>query len=267
MLPFRSFSLRLAVLFALCVGLVLPAHAAAPGTGAPSRAAGSPSSHHAIGSIVGWGGNDYGELNAPAGLKNVTAIAAGNDSTLALKSDGTVVAWGDDDDYQTDVPATLFGATSIGEGYSYSLALTTQENLSGQGSTISPTVLTSFTGTVATFTDTDPNTPDTAFFATIDWGDTTTSAGTVTGSSGSYSVAGTHTYPLPGQYTTTVTITGPGGPLVLTGTANTSALSTTTALQSSANPSVYGQSVTLTASVTGPGGTPVLVGSVDFVDI
>ena len=47
---------------------------------------------------------------------------------------------------------------------------------------------------VATFTDT--NTSDTAsdFTATINWGDGTTTAGTVSGSAGAFTVAGGHTY-------------------------------------------------------------------------
>ena len=33
-------------------------------------------------------------LQPPVGLSGVTAIAAGSDHLLALKSDGTVAAWG-----------------------------------------------------------------------------------------------------------------------------------------------------------------------------
>ena len=48
--------------------------------------------------------------------------------------------------------------------------------------------------TIASFTDS--NTTDSAcgFTATIDWGDGTPSAGTVTGSNGSFAVSGGHTY-------------------------------------------------------------------------
>src|SRR5262249_14319754 len=64
-----------------------------------------------------------------------------------------------------------------------------------------------FSGTLATFQD--PGSPDLAssFTATIDWGDGTTETGTVTGSSGSYTVTGTHAYldEVSGTFTVTVT--------------------------------------------------------------
>jgi hypothetical protein len=61
--------------------------------------------------------------------------------------------------------------------------------------------------TVAAFTDT--NTSDTAssFMATIDWGDGTTTSGTVAGSSGAFTVTGGHTYADEGNFALGVTIT------------------------------------------------------------
>ena len=45
---------------------------------------------YADGAVVGWGNNDYGQCNTPAGLASVTQIAAGDHHTIALKRDGTV---------------------------------------------------------------------------------------------------------------------------------------------------------------------------------
>jgi len=73
--------------------------------------------------VVAWGDNFSGQINVPAGLSNVMAIAGGGDHSLALKSDGTVVAWGDSGFGQTNVPAGLNNVTAIAGGYNHSLAL------------------------------------------------------------------------------------------------------------------------------------------------
>ena len=48
------------------------------------------------GTVAVWGRTSYNIPDVPAGLTNVTAIAAGNDgsSALALRADGTIVEWG-----------------------------------------------------------------------------------------------------------------------------------------------------------------------------
>jgi len=54
-----------------------------------------------------------------------------------------------------------------------------------------------------------PAAPASRFHASISWGDGATSTGTVTGSAGSYSVSGTHTYSGAGPYVVMVTVTDP----------------------------------------------------------
>jgi hypothetical protein len=86
--------------------------------------------------------------------------------------------------------------------------------LSAQGTTLSPTEGTPFTATkVATFTDADPGGTASDYTATIDWGDGTSSAGTVTGS-GPFTVSGDHTYAEEGPYTATVKIVDIGSSTV-----------------------------------------------------
>jgi hypothetical protein len=78
---------------------------------------------------VAWGcgpGYDYGQCSVPVGLSGVTAVAAGDSHSLALKDDGTVVAWGcgaDDDSGKCSVPGGLSGVTAIAAGAIHSLAL------------------------------------------------------------------------------------------------------------------------------------------------
>ncbi len=75
------------------------------------------------GTVVAWGYDYYGESTVPAGLTNVVAIAAGGSHSLALKRDGTVVAWGGNTAGQSTVPADLTNVVAIAGGDYYSLAL------------------------------------------------------------------------------------------------------------------------------------------------
>ncbi len=71
---------------------------------------------------------------------------------------------------------------------------------------------TPFNGTVATFTDTDTAYLPSQFTTTITWGDGQTSTGIVSGSGGSYTVAGMHTYGAIGTYgPVVVNISDPSG--------------------------------------------------------
>ena len=65
-------------------------------------------------------------------------------------------------------------------------------------------------GTVATITDPNTSATPSAYTATINWGDGSSSAGTITGGNGSFNVAGTHAYSAGGSYPIAVTITSVG---------------------------------------------------------
>jgi VCBS repeat-containing protein len=67
----------------------------------------------------------------------------------------------------------------------------------------------------ATFTDPDTADPATGYAATWHWGDGSSSAGTVTGSAGSFSAGGNHTYTAAGVYTVRLVVAdGRGGTAV-----------------------------------------------------
>ena len=61
------------------------------------------------------------------------------------------------------------------------------------------------------FTDANPTAPVSDFTATINWGDTTTSAGTITSAAGVFTVNGSHTYTHTGTFTVIITVTDVGG--------------------------------------------------------
>jgi alpha-tubulin suppressor-like RCC1 family protein len=66
-----------------------------------------------------------GQLNIPAGLNGVVAVAGGLVHSLALKGDGTVVAWGCSlgNVGQCTVPSDLSNGVAIAAGRLHSLAL------------------------------------------------------------------------------------------------------------------------------------------------
>lgn len=73
--------------------------------------------------VVAWGLNSMGQTQVPANLSEAVAVAAGNNHTLALKSDGTVVAWGQPGYGQLVVPAGLSGVIAVAAGVEHSVAL------------------------------------------------------------------------------------------------------------------------------------------------
>jgi hypothetical protein len=87
----------------------------------------------ANGTVVAWGDDVYGQANVPAGLMNVVAIAAGDYHSLALKNDGTVVAWGDNSLRETSVPPGLTNVVAITAGAYHSLALQANGTVVGWG--------------------------------------------------------------------------------------------------------------------------------------
>jgi hypothetical protein len=87
------------------------------------------------------------------------------------------------------------------------------DTISATPATIAPqTTGQQFSATVATFTDSYPSAPLGNFSATINWGDSQTSAGTITGGpGGTFTVSGTHTYAAHGTYPVGVTVNSVAG--------------------------------------------------------
>ena len=128
----------------------------------------------------------------------------------------------------------------------------TDAALSATATPVSATQGTSFSGTVATFTDANPLSKASDFTATIAWGDgTAATAGTVaTNAGGGFKVTGTHTYSKTGSFTTTITINDVGGSTAsATGTATVSPpRPVVTSVSPSAGPTAGGTSVTITGA-------------------
>ena len=79
-----------------------------------------------------------GQTDIPKGLSDVTAIAAGEYHSLALKKDGSVVAWGQNKNGECNVPENLHDVVAISAGNGQSLALKKDGTLVAWGETVIP---------------------------------------------------------------------------------------------------------------------------------
>ena len=73
--------------------------------------------------VTGFGENSSGQRTPPAGLNDVTAVAAGQFHSLALRADGRVTGWGANWSGQSSTPGGVFPAIAIAAGGHHSLAL------------------------------------------------------------------------------------------------------------------------------------------------
>ncbi len=106
-----------------------------------------------------------------------------------------------------NVPVTLTNNVTGQASYSFALVNVTDPPLAASSVTASGTSGVALNNiTIATFTDPVGNDPPSDYQATINWGDGSTGAGIITGSGGSFQVAGSHTFTAAGTYKAQVTI-------------------------------------------------------------
>jgi large repetitive protein len=187
-----------------------------------------------------------------AATKNVTfsgALAFFTDAdTVSIADDfSAAITWGDGLDSDGTVTGSN-GHFTVSGNHTYSqdgklpLVVTIQDkngtaeriataaaivtpgaDFTASASSITATEGQAFSGAVATFVDPGSTSPAAAFTATINWGDgtSTTTTTSVTGASGNYTVAGSHTYADEGSFQVTVRIvqTATSATLTATGTA------------------------------------------------
>lgn len=168
-----------------------------------------------------------------------------------------------------DVTLTDNALNVAGAQQSIAVSGTSQVAVAVTADAISATAGSSFSGTVATFSSTDPTALVSEFTATINWGDgTAVSVGTISQPGGvgtQFLVAGSHTYAAPGTYTVTVIVT-PSGATAASGTNTATVIAATTTTVASSASTTYSasaQSVPLTATVTSSSGA-VNEGTVTF---
>jgi hypothetical protein len=103
---------------------------------------------------------------------------------------------------------------------------TVQNAMTASGINLIAVVGYAFNGAVASFTTPSPGTPPANFSASINWGDGSVTAGTVSLAAGVYKVSGAHTYSAPGNLAVNTTINDSSGHTVIPG--STATVSSTT---------------------------------------
>ncbi len=104
-------------------------------------------------------------------------------------------------------------------------------------------------GTVATITDPNLSATASAYTATINWGDGNSSAGTVAGAGGNFTVTGNHAYTAGGSYPVAVTINSVGNNL------GSSTVSDSAAITAAPTPVTTSQPLSVTATGAGFSGS------------
>ncbi len=228
------------------------------------------------------GGTDQRDIDRPQGQGcDIGAFELfqpieGRQASIQVSADGcgvigpATINWGDGTSSQSQ-PDTLVGTHTYAHARTYDGTVTYQNDcathtnvpfdlkvqnaVAAAGAPITATAGSPFTGKVASFTDATPGRGPADFAAAINWGDGSTSAGTITGSAGSFAVSGAHTYSTPGTYATTINISDVGG---ATATATGTASVSIRPVAVTGKPSVSSDGAVFSASVN-PEGSPTTV--------
>jgi hypothetical protein len=150
--------------------------------------------------------------NVPASFASASIVwGDGTAASPGLVARGLVTGshtFADEGSYGVTVIVTdLDGTTTIP-----ALATVADAPLTAKPVSFTAAKKTTFTGTVATFTDANPSGMASEFTASILWGDGHTSPGTVTAlTGGGFAVVGTHRYDAKGSYAAAVHIADEGG--------------------------------------------------------
>ncbi len=154
--------------------------------------------------VIEYGpGTSYGQNTAPVDIGGTRGAQSLTRTLTGLNPGST---------YHFNVLATNSVAPKGVGGGDQSFTTSADAPLSATGVAVSGTAGVKLSATVAKFTDADPAGVAADYTASIDWGDGSTTAGTIgSAKGGGFAVTGSHTYASGGVYTTSVTISDVGG--------------------------------------------------------
>src|SRR5262249_44159561 len=134
-------------------------------------------------------GGNFTELPAATMWQDLGGtLPSGCNTTCATGVDNATAIW--------------WSFTGLGPGGSETFSWNTQvvDTVPMGGLSFSGPAGSTVGGTVATITDPNTNATASAYSATINWGDGSSSQGTITGSNGSFNVTGSHPYAAAGNF-------------------------------------------------------------------
>jgi hypothetical protein len=227
-----------------------------------------------------FAGELFSTASGPANIVTNVLLTLGNN--VIFKFDGTTASAGATNGVGIGIDGNLNNLVAV-DNWDYPEPVPAPNGFSivngGGGTTnassnISATAGTPFTGTVATFSDLDPNGNAKDFTAVINWGDGHQTNGTITANgSGGFDVSGTNTYATAGKFSVAVDVADFGGGPGIGGSAPTQSIVNTatvvgapvvtTAHSATVGFSNSAQAVILSASLTGSA-TPISEGTVTF---
>ena len=158
-----------------------------------------------------FSGDLAGTINDGGSIAKV--VAAGTyHTTEAVKADWKLYSISCSDSNSTGSTTTRTATFNVSPGETVTCTFTNKKAvLDLKCASTCGTTDKSFSGVVANLTDTDTSMGASDYTATIDWGDGNTSAGTVTGSNGSFKVSGSHNYSSTGSFSIKVTVKASDG--------------------------------------------------------
>jgi hypothetical protein len=199
-------------LAATAVNFSIPEHAAFNGTVATFSDSDTTRTPAGFTATIGWGD----------GTPTTAGTITGGSGSFTVTGQHTYT---DEKSYATTVTVSEVAPPMATSTVGGTATVTEADALAGTPATFSASAGVPFSGAVATFTDSDTANTAADFVATINWGDATTSAGTVTGGAGNFTVSGTHTYSGGGTFSVMVTLAD-DAPGTATATATSTAMVT-----------------------------------------
>jgi hypothetical protein len=229
----------------------------------------------------GCGGTDQRNVSTPQGQGcdigafELSQPVEGHQAQIQALADPcgvfgqATINWGDGSQPSQSNPQTFVGTHTYARAGTYdgsvfyrndchssgttvSFDIKVQNGINATGAAITVKAGSPFSGKVASFTDATPGRSPSNFTATINWGDGSSSAGTIAGSGSAFAVNGSHTYANPATYPTTIAISDVGGAST---TANGSATVNTNPSAAPGAPSVNSTGAAFSAAIN-PEGSP-----------